>query len=520
MSKIDFSEPQRMSAGAFFILFAKIFKQLLAAVVTLAFYNLLSSSKITKFGVWLIILLSLGLCIVLTLILTAISFFPKRFYIKDGNLIFIHGLINRENTVVPLDRVHSLRTEKGIWFRLLDMRGIIFDTLATRHEEIELILSESDWQALLSLIEKEEKPKPDSPYEPPEYNPSTTVSYPVGDLLKAALCQNHLKGMAVFGSIFAVIFSNLDDISEDDTLTAAGYLETFFDSLIASPLQIAILLVSLYIIILLFWLGRVLLRYYDMTMKYDKKLLTFTYGLLTRASCRFFYDKICTIRIKRNYLEKRFGFCTLMLRQALNASAQKEDDNMKLYGTDSSSFFLNWWLGDDYNTLPDIITAKSGRGVLIHSMLPSLLIIAVLAIVFCCNQMYLWLFVPLLWLFIAVWRGICAMRHSRITLKSSYFIIHNGAFAEITNYIKYSNLEVVKIRRTPLTRFFHRVAIMLSTSGTTFYVRSIREDEARLIYEYLLFKAEEPRCDSPEEEEIETDVQYPEIEQSPEENNL
>ena len=494
MSKIDFSQPQRMSPGAFFILFTKIFRQMLAAVVTLALYN--SVRLATSVKIWLIILLPLGACIVLTLILTAIAFFPKRFYIKEGNLVFLHGLINRENTVVPLDRIHSLRTEKGIWFRMLDMRGIIFDTLATRREEIELILSESDWQALLSLIEKEEKPKPESPYAPPEDNPSATVTYPVSDILKGALCQNHLKGLAVFGSIFALIINSLDDISKEDTLTAANSLETFFNSLIASPLQLIILLVGLYIVILLFWLGRVLLRYYDMTMKYDKTLLTFTYGLLTRASCRFFYNKICTIRIKRNFLEKKFGFCTLMLRQALNVSAQKEDDNLKIYGTDSSTFFLKWWLGEDYNTLPDVITAKSGRGVLIHSMLLSLLLIAVMVIVFCCNQMYLWLIVPVLWLMIAVWRGMCAMRHSRITLRSSYFIIHNGAFAEITNYVKYSNLEVVRIRRTPLTRLFHRVTLELSTSGTTFFVRSISEEVARTIYEYLLFKAEESHCDS------------------------
>ena len=223
--------------------------------------------------------------------------------------------------------------------------------------------------------------------------------------------------------------------------------------------------------------------------------------------------KICTIRIKRNFLEKRFGFCTLMLRQALNVSAQKEDDNMKIYGTDTSSFFLNWWLGEDYDTLPDIITAKSGRGVLIRSMLLSVLIVAVLVIVFCCNQMYLWLIVPLLWLMIAVWRGVCAMRHSRITLKSSYFIIHNGAFAEITNYIKYSNLEVVRIRRTPLTRFFHRVAIELSTSGTTFFVRSVSEDSARTIYEYPLFKAEESHCDSCKAEDSNCDSCKAEVKQ-------
>lgn len=82
------------------------------------------------------------------------------------------------------------------------------------------------------------------------------------------------------------------------------------------------------------------------------------------------------------------------------------------------------------------------------------------------------------------------MRHSRIELKPTYCIIHNGSFAETANYIKYSEIEVVGIFRSPLTRRTHRVSLALSTSGTTFFVRSLKEEEAALIRELLLLNAE------------------------------
>lgn len=491
MNRTDFSHPQRMSAGAFFILFTNLFVSFLAPIVTVTFYKVFSSSFSNKFEAWNTILITFGVTISLSLLLAIISYLPKKFYIKDGNLIFIHGLINHENTCVPLDRVHSLRTKKGIWYRLLGMRGIVFDTLATRQEEIELILDECEWQQLLSLIEKEEHPQAVSLTLPPEYNPSYTIHYSTKNLILAALCQNHLKGMAVLGSIIAVVLNNLNDLSENITSTIESYLNTYLEEVLISPLSIILLLATIYIVILLFWIGRVLLRYFDMTMSYDKKLMTFTYGMFTRSSCRFFYDKICTIWIKRNFLEKKFGFCTLMLRQALNASAQKEDDNMKLYGTDSSAFFLKWWLGKDYAKASDIMTAKSGRGVFFRSILLPIPIVIAVSIVLYHFQLYSWLILPLLYVLLLFPKGICAMRHSKITLRSSYFIIHNGAFAEISNFIKYPNLEVIAIRRTPLTKWFHRVSLVLSTSGTTFYVRSIKEDEAKRIYEFLLLKAEE-----------------------------
>lgn len=482
-----FSHPQRMSPAALVIIYAKLFKRSIGALSFPAFYSLFASTSEDRV---FIILMVIGVCLFVPFIMALLSYFPKKFYIKDGNLIFLYGLINRENTFVPLDRVHSLRTEKGIWFRLLDMRGLIFDTLATRQEEIELILDEYDWKRLILVIEKEERPLPKSESEPPEYNPTAIVHFPTKNLLLAALCQNHLKGMAVLLSLSAVIFGGFEDLSKEQYESILEWMESFFEILISSPLRIVVSLVIIYVVIFVMWLGKTLLRYYDTTMSHDKQLLTFTYGLLTRSSCRFFLDRICTIWIKRNFLEKKFGFCTLMLRQALNVTAQKEDENMKLYGTDNSSFFLKWWLGENYGSEENILSARSGKGAFYRQIaLPTFIAIGI-AIGLLYDHMYAWTLIPFIYMLIIIPRGICAMRHSQIELKSTYLIVRNGAFAEIDNYMKYSNIEVVQIRRSPFTPLFHRVSLALSTSGTTFIIRSINEKEATLIRELLLSKAE------------------------------
>ena len=63
-----------------------------------------------------------------------------------------------------------------------------------------------------------------------------------------------------------------------------------------------------------------------------------------------------------------------------------------------------------------------------------------------------------------------AVRRSRITLKEDYIEIHNGKFADIRNYVKYSNIEVVRLK------------------ATSFTLRSLQEQEAREIYEQLVNK--------------------------------
>ncbi|MDE6717249.1 MAG: PH domain-containing protein [Muribaculaceae bacterium] len=434
------------------------------------------------------ILLSCGICLVLTVILASFSYFFKKFYISDGNLVVTHGLIDRENTSIPLDKVHSLRTQKGILYRLFDMRGIVFDTLASRQEEVELILSDADWKQLLDIIEKEDRKQYETSSSHPTVTP-TTVVLPTTRLLLAALCQNHLKGMAVLGSLFAIIFSNLSDLPDATTHRMTLWLENFFGSVSYTLPGILLTFAAGYLMILFFLLGRILFRYADMIMSYDRRLITFTYGLFSRNSSRFFHDKICTIWIKRNFLERKFGFSTIMLRQALFASAEKEEDRIKIYGSDSSGFFLDWWIGAGKASTPDFLAAKSGKGVLIISILPPLLLTILAVIILCHYNLFIWLIFPLVYLIVSIFKGILKMRHSQIHLKPECILINCGSFAFISNYLKYGNVEVIGLHRSPLSRFTGRLTLIISTSGTTFRLRSLPEAEALLIYDAILAKA-------------------------------
>ncbi len=483
----DFSKPQRMGLNAFLIIFIKAFKGIFGAVIVYTIIVIINSDfKWSESSAWLEILCYLGIIIGLTFISAIAAYYPIKFYIKDGSLIFTHGIIQRVNTTIPLEKIHSLRTNQGLWYRLLDMRGIVFDTLASKGAEVEIILDESDWKNLKNLIDNEERPKVISEKEPPPFNPTFQKRNENYDLFLDALCQNHLKALAIIAGFIAFVYEKLDDLFQDYVETVADYTMQQWDSLSVSPYYIPIALILVYIILLILSVGRILLRYYDMSISYDKKFLTFSYGLISRASSRFSFDKICTLWIKRNFLEKRFNLCTLMLKQALNASVMKEDDKLKIYGADTSVFYLEWWLGKDYKESAEIITSKSGKGVIMHSVIPWLVIALALTIILCYYQEYTFLFIPIAFLLYSIIKGWSAMQRSKIILKDSYVIISNGSFADNENYLKYNNIEVVGIKRTPFTRWFHRVSMLLSTSGSSFTVRSLKEKDAEFIYETIL----------------------------------
>ncbi|MDE7026231.1 MAG: PH domain-containing protein, partial [Paramuribaculum sp.] len=394
----------------------------------------------------------------------------------------------RETTTIPLDKIHTMRTKRGFIYRLLEMRGITFDTLASKTEEIELILSDVDWLGLKNMIEEEER-VPQTKTETVDGDASKELRFNNMNLIKGAFCQNHFKAIALLLGGVAAVCGQLQDLSDNAIIDIVDYVGSRADSVTgAGVMGIAGIVAVVYIVAMLLWMGQLFLRYYDMTLQTENDQLLFQSGLISRYSSRLAYDKICTVYVKRNILEKKFGCCTLMLKQALNATVDKGDSEVKIYGSNTSEHFLQWWLGEDYASSPTMASAKSGNGLLFHTIKFDLLISLVSTIVLWHFGLHVWILLPIVYMLIALAKGICAIRRSHITLKDSYIIISNGRFADIHNFVKYSSVEVVGIKRTPLTPLFHKVSLVLSTNGTTFTVRSLPAPDAHLIYEMLLNK--------------------------------
>lgn len=483
----DFSKPQRMSIGAFFVMLSKILQSLIGFAFFTIIYGLINTGfSLTDHTLWIKILSSIGGIIILSILIAFAAYYPKKFYIQDKKLVFNYGIATRRNTTIPLDKIHSLRTNRGIWYRLLDMRGIVFDTLASKGSEIELILGESDWISLKRLISQEERPIQASENEPPPFNPTFKRNFANVNLLKDALCQNHLKAFAVLIGFIALMTEKVFDIFQVNLESITDYTFTHIDQFIISPFGVLIILIAIYVILVILSVGKILIRYYDMSLTFDNKFLSFSYGLISRSSSRFSFDKICTLWTKRNFLEQKYGLCTLILRQASNVGSLKDDDKLKLYGSDSSHFFLSWWLGKTYRESVEIMSAKSGKGVIVHCVLPWISISLAASAMLFYYQEYVYLFIPALCILYSLVKGILAMRRSNIILYDSYLKISNGCFAKEYNYPKYGNIEVTTIKCTPFTKFFHRVTLIISTPGTTFRIRSLPEQEAKLIYESIL----------------------------------
>lgn len=502
----DFSEPRRMSGSAYWVLFAKGLKEYASLFVLLIVLKFINADDQHTFmeKMRAVSLLSAGY-LALAALTAFISWYFKKYYIEGGKLIFMHGLLSKETTSIPLSKVQSMRTKQGFIYRVLEMRGVLFDTLASKSAEIELILDDRDWKALMERVEVEEA-VPEVPSAAvsgsselsvasdtsrfseaaEERTSGSSLSFSNSNLIKGAFCQNHLQGMAVLFAALAAVYNSVTTVDDHAVDHIIDYVDTHAGNLSLQPSGYVALAVALYFFVMLLWIGKVFLRYANMEVRIARGQLTFESGLIARNSSRFSYDKVCTVYVKRNFLEQWLHGSTVMLRQALNATDEKKGADVRVYGSDSAADFLCWWLGSGYGSSPEVVSACSGYGLMWHVMRLDILISLAAAVTLACFGLYVWLAVPAAWLLISLAKGFMAVRRGRITLKEDYIEIHNGRFADIRNYVKYSNVEVVRLRSTPFTPYSRRVSLTLSTNGSSFTLRSLRVEEAREIYELLL----------------------------------
>ena len=498
----DFTTPRRMSPAAFIVIWMQSFQQLLTAIVIVIGMILFDDEEIFSQRI-ITTLAMLGGALVLSAAVAFTKYYFRKYHIEGDSLIYTHGLAFKNTTIMPLERIHNLRTKSGIFYRLVDMRGVSFDTLASDKQEVELILNESEWQALLRQVRLgEDFPNAgvqDTAVAPPPPFRQETLHVSNLNIIKGALCQNHLQGFAILGAVAAAIFDKVNEIDEDATGQIIDYIDAHAGEVSLSVGQILLCAAVIYLFVMLLWTGRTAIRYYGMTIDIADSKLTFESGLFSRYTSRIARNKATVLSIKQNPLERLAQCETIAIHQAENVTDEKKRGDITIYGSDLGNRILDWWTGDDTeNELPFrykdsvkesvLMTARSGKGVFVRRFMPHLLIavVALLVLMFAADIVMPAIAVCSLYTVLMAVRAVMAWRHSSIELTDTYVLINRGNIARIREYVRYPDIESIRIRRTPFTRYTGRVSLQIATNSGATTVYSLTLADARTLRSYLV----------------------------------
>lgn len=498
----DFSTPRRMSPAAFIVIWMQTFQQLIATFIVIIGMMLFDDDLVYSQRLIMSVAF-IGGALALSAGVAFLKYYFRKYHIEGDSLIYTHGLAFKNTTSVPLERIHNLRTKSGIFYRLVDMRGVSFDTLASEKQEVELILNESEWQALLRQVRiGEDFPDAgglDTAVAPPPPFRQDKLHVSNLNIIKGALCQNHLQGFAILGAIAAAVFNKVSEIDENATGRFIDYIDTHAGDVSLSVGQILVCAAIIYLIVMLLWTGRIALRYYGMTITIADNRLTFESGLFSRYTSRIARDKATVLSIKQNPLERMAQCETISIHQAENVTDEKKRGDITIYGSDLGNRILGWWTGDDAgNKQPFrekdsveesvLMTARSGKGVFVRRFVPHLLIavVALLVLMFAADIVMPVITACTLYTGLMAGRAVMAWRHSSIELTDAYILINRGNIARIREYVRYPDIESIRIRRTPFTRYTGRVSLQLATNSGATTVYSLTLADARTLRRHLL----------------------------------
>lgn len=483
----DFTTPRRMSPAAFIVIWMQSFQQLLTAIVIFIGMILFDDEEIFSQRI-ITTLAILGGALVLSAAVAFTKYYFRKYHIEGDSLIYTHGLAFKNTTSVPLERIHNLRTKSGIFYRVVDMRGVSFDTLATDKQEVELILNESEWQALMQQVRLGEvcSDAGDHTIAPPPAFRQETLHVSNLNIIKGALCQNHLKGFAILGAVAAYVFDKIMDVDSEAADHIIDYIDTHAADVSMTIGQGLVVAIIVYLFVMLLWTGRAAIRYYGMTINIADNKLTFESGLFSRYTSRLARDKATVLSIKQNPLESLAHCETIAIRQAENVTDEKKRGDITIYGSDLGNRLLDWWLGNEDEDIAPfqnrssakdsiIMTAHAGKGLFVRRYIPHLILAtaATLVLIFCADIMIPSIVIGSLYSALMAVRAVMAWRHSSIELMDECVLVNRGNIARIREYMRYADIESVRIRRTPLTRFTGRVSLQLATNSGTVTVYSL-----------------------------------------------
>lgn len=415
---------------------------------------------------------------------TLIKYFTTKLHVAHGQVICTTGLFSQQEQSIPLNRIHALRTKEGFLYQMVDMVGIVFDTISTEQAELEFILNKEDWKALSALVDTEGRVIT----QETEMTEHPNAHYQLGlkGLLISALTQNHLKGLAVIGIILATIYNAIPDqewFINEAINSAQGIVLGF------TILSIIITLVVVYLTSVLLWIFKIILQYWGLRVEFYDQHLIYQAGLFNKVTIKVPRDKVIGIESKCNILEKRLGLKTITILQAKNVEGIKQGNRVVMYGISFGKDLTQWWLGQSMSEDKPNYVSCSGIILFWRSFaiqwLPVLAIYSLYAVIFLPRGLLL----HIVLLPIAFWESWLKYKKSRVELYDNHFVVQHGRFADKQTILPYSSVEHLQAQRIHFANWHSkRKKLTINTKSDPSIIRSLPKSEATNIYDYILFR--------------------------------
>jgi putative membrane protein len=462
------------------------------------------------------------MAVVASTIATALArYFSFSYRIEGNELITQHGIIERKQRSIPLERIQEIRVEQGVLHRVFDVVDAKIETGGGEGAEASLsVLSRSEVERLRQAVfERAAKIRAGAgagmAEERVDVAPEPVVIRRLGlkDLVLIGLTTNHLiSALALAGALWN--FAQ-EHVPEGFRRRAGNLLYRESSRLFTQDRALTIALVvlgALAVMLIGAFFSTVvaIIRFYGFTLSLAGEDLRRRYGLFTRRASSLPRRRIQVLKIEEKLFRRLFGLAILRADTS-GSHREHKDDNAgrdvllpiaRRNEVDSllTTFFPDFDAGpiEGAEGTEGAEWRRVSRLAIRRGMIKGAVVCALAAaFLFGAYQQpfALW---PLALAPLIYFISVANYRSLRYTLSERYFCARHGWAGRSTHIVPINKVQAVEIHQSPFDRRLGLATLRVDTAGQAYtgggpQINNLPIDEARRVAGALAHRASATR---------------------------
>lgn len=491
MERIDFSQPARQSPKGILIIFALNTYKFIARFFVLFLALGLSLSKKESFAfltTTIIILIIVGVFLVI-LVFAILKYLNFKFYLDTDEFHLSTGVFNKDSTILPKSKIQNVYIKQNFIQQMVNVVSLTIETAGDDKTEIEINALDRNTARNLKtqLFSKKYSETADSD----EKRTQRVVFFKasVTRLLLEGISQNHIKSFLVIVSFVLGLYNEFEKHLQEFEI--ADRVKSSVD--FQSGSMINLLLANVFIVVfailgsMAFSVVLTFISNFNLEVVETEETIEINKGLFNKLSLILTPVKIQNIVIKTNRLKTYLGLYTLSIKQAM--VNKKQQKNFKIVALQHHQVaHLVQKIYAQYNQIgtydkPNIyykrvlIIRSTALGALIN--IPAFLIFG--------NYFWLMNIIILIWIVLYVHY---TYKHASFQITEDYLTINSGFIDRIRNISELHKIQSVVLKQSVFQKQNNIASLYIATASATAKIPYIVEQDAKSIYDYLLFKIE------------------------------
>src|SRR5215475_60720 len=461
----------------------------------------------------------LMMAVVASTVATALArYFSFTYRIEGNELITQHGILERKQRSIPLERIQEIRVEQGVLHRIFDVVDAKVETGGAGGAEASLsVLSRAEVERLRrAVFERAAKIRPyggpdlgladQSAEKQAAETPEPIIIRRLGlkDLILMGLTTNHLiSALALAGALWN--FAQ-EHVPESFRLRAGNLLYRESERLFTqdTALTIALMVLSALAVIGVFSTVVAIIRFYGFTLSLASEDLRRRYGLFTRRASSLPRRRIQVLKIEEKLFRRLFGLVTLRVDTSGSHREHKDDNTgrdvlLPIARRGDVDPLLRIFFPDfDAGRIEGAEWRRVSRLAIRRGAIKGAIVCALAAAFLFGAYQQLFALWPLALLPLAYFISAANYRSLRYTLSDRYFCARHGWAERSTHIVPINKVQAVEIHQSPFDRRLGLATLRVDTAGQAYTgggprIKNLPIDEAREIAGALARRASATR---------------------------